>query len=454
MSVVLSMPSKSDIGKQAKQSLVSSIFMHVKSKAEFMSNSTIARLVTAAAYLKINDKKFCKAVTAVVCRRARGVGKETLARLLFIDSRLDGQSLKEMKPEILGIIGHIIDKKELRLYSMADALIMIRAVKGLDARGMFLGSKVLKDHLLSDLLTGAKQKFTDLVKEDHTHTKRYKQAVSKIQEIMQEFEGVTGNEEFNKIFKEFLINFPGGAKSIDLTLKRCEYLLDALESEGHLQTKGVRDFKASFDQSSAKNQIIGLHNKLNQIAKRCNGLQLVSLFKLMARMQDSHDLPISSIVKKLAVYRLVSDSFMFSPDDLLVHSQYYSKYVSNYDALILKIVDQLSFDEYSQLTQMEFQFRKMMSQRYQSELDWPGEMDIRAGHFKNFAEVEQSEVASKPLFKFNTLFCNSALLLSATSKRDFLTSVDMKPPSSLHMTRESIDVIDRVKHSLTSNIDR
>lgn len=450
MSVALSMPSNTDKRRQSQHTLVSKIFKTVKSRVEFMNNPSIYKLVTASIYLKDTDRRFCRSVTAVVHRRIRGMQKELLAKVMYIDSRLDEQAVVDVRADVLGIVGHVIEKKMLQEYRLSDTLTMIRAVKGLDQKGVFQGSRVLKDHLLSELIKGAKANFSDLIDKDNTKSRRYKSSLAVIQLIMKEFEGVYGNEEFSKIFKDFLINFPGGAKSIDLTLTRCEYLMDTLENESKTQSDEVNKLKVNFEQSSLKRQVIGLHNKLSQIAKRCNGKQLSTLVKLMGRMQDDYNLPIPNIVKKLATYRLVSDSYLFSIEELVSASDLLSRYVNNYDSLLFKTVNLLAFDDYSQLTQMEFAFRKTMSQRFESEMDWPGETKLVPGCFKDYAEAERAEIMSKPLFKINALYCNAALLLSKTSKADFLTVDKIKPPSSVHITKDHQEMLLKIKGSILS----
>ena len=431
--------------RDLKSKVLHAIFNLQKGKVEFMVNRDIQKLMRLASSLASTDKKFCRTLTSVVVKRVRHVYKGMLPGVLLLDSRLDAATVQELRADLLAIIAHMLENKVIGDLRMSELTEFVVAIKRYENKGLFSGSKVLKDHLLSEVLETAVKHIHSAATGANQGGSSARNAVQEIGGLMEAFNNLEMSDQVKEAYSNFLVNVPEAGHDTELTIRRCQHLLQMVaDLSKKIEFSPVNDeesIKIKFKIGELKRALMGLRRKLSGAIRKSSAKEAVEIFRLMTQLNDSEDLSIPSFIQKITVGKLVQESYIFSTPELLSHLKLLQPHIPETEALIIKAVDELCLNEYSQTVQVEYQFRKLMNSKYNSVFDWPDEQDLTTGKFKSYRDIESLALEIKPLFKINTLSCNALLLLSQTSAKH-LVKTHLSKVDRRYCTAESLAILD------------
>lgn len=436
-----------------REKVIFALFKVEKSRVDHVNMKILKGMIECSLRLNSTDKKFVQDIISVAFRRIKGLRKENVSKLFLAISKGEADWIKERKKEVLMILNHVLENGWLGQFSIADSAELITSIEELGKKGLFQGSLALKRHLTSELIKSAKEKFNQVLEKSQFRGKEFFSASNDMNELVRAVESTHDANDLTEEFKDLLLDLPDRTRNTELFLKKVQNLIAILKTleEKSMAANEEEKIKLNFRINQLKSSLMGCHNRLLSFSKKCNAQEMMQAFDLFIELEALRGLPIPSLAKKLAVSKLVDESYLFTTEDLLQQFDKLKDKITGFDQLVSKQVTQLCFYEYCKLVQMEHQFRKVMRRAYEDEYEWPEEHLNAPGKFKNYQEVENSSLGSKPLFKITTLFANAMLLLSKTSFKHLITKEKLKPPSSDHLTRESAEILQNLSKALQSD---
>lgn len=436
-----------DSSIENQKKILKSLYHSQKSKVEFMGTNEISVIVKVCVKQQIFEKKFCKSVTDTVLKRIRQASPSMIATILSLNSRLDSSTILESKADILTFINSLIEKKSFDKLKTSEISEFIQTVLEFDKKGLFSGSKVLKDHLLIEGLQSAKRRQESILAQKGPHSKEYNQNIARFVDILKPFITYQMTETFQEKLCDYLLCFPETSKSNSFIFIKVRIALSMIDNynqrlQGNFKDKGDGN-KLKFRIGELKRYILNLNKNLCLALKKSSAVEAMKIYELMASLQAAEELSIPQDIKKIIVSKLVTESYEFNPEELKNHYEILNRTIPNLESLFLRYLDELCFNDYSQTIQMEYHFRKHMNTKYESELDWPEKKEMTPGRFDSYKAIQDHAIEIKPLIKISTLMSNGLLLLSMTSANN-LVKERLPQINRDHCTKESLSIIEKL----------
>lgn len=433
--------------RELKRQVLMSIFQSQKSKIEFMGNLELATMAKVADSLGVVDKKFCAAFISIISKRIRQLPTSTVGTILRVTSRLDAPSLTEIKANVLQVFAQLIDAKLFSRPVFKGLAQMLQGVLMLDSKGLFAGSRVLKDHLISEIITAARKRVEATLAEKGPASRDYTSAVAELAQILDIMSETVLSDFLKTFMTDFLLRMPETIKYKNMTFTRAKMLLSLMEDYNKKVTAGKDSgsevVQAKFRIGELKRSLISLSKRLNFAIKKASAPEAIEMFELIQRLHETEQIPTSGDLKKIVVNKFVADCYEFTPEELTKWFQYLIEKIPNAEEIVLKQIEEVCFNEYSQSVQIEYQFRKHMNTKYQAEYEWPERKYLVPGYFKRYRDIAEQDIEVKPLIKISTMATNCLLLLSLTSAKhlvkDRATLINRN-----HCTSESLSIIDKL----------
>lgn len=446
-------------------------------------------MVVLALKFHINDKKFVFDVLSTIEGRIKSLKLGYLVQVLILLCRqpwagemlgknavsstpADKQAQKQaIKSVIIVMLKKILEKplKEQRLSAQElDSLISV--IELLDSFDFFQKSQALKIHMMTEI--GAA---LEASKNSGFRTPKmnlggvFGKVSAKYLDALIKMNLQLPDSSLEGFIYVSSAQFGASSSEIELTLKKLDYLFSLeniiLNRKGSITTSNdtsVEQAKIKHQLKSLKTAVLSLHNHLCRPAiLKSPRMTLKLMISVLSSLQSieknpEHRLPCSPLAKKLALIRLVTNSYELTTEELESATFKILDSVKNGEDTLIRTLQKFAFDEYSELTQLEY---RLVSQQADE-----GYQPQQAGRlrFANFRDVKTGGVSSgtKISLRIQTCLINSLFILGLVGRRnpavfrsmafgEALESVRLAADSS-YLTQEAWETFEALSGSLDS----
>lgn len=410
---------------QTKLELIKVVLNHLKSKLKALNNEHLEILVRALVHIKSADKKSVGSVLLLVANRVNAVGYTLLLAALRLIVQQRKEQLDIYKPYVVQFLKKLIERKLLRHFDLRSSALMLQVISQLDQSSFFATTEHLKQYFLSEIIELSRARLHQTVSpadskgiglSNPMNVVYLTSIIDKLSEMKVE----------NRIVTELVINMPDQIARTSTNIHRVRYLLMI-----HANEKNALDSEHLL---KIKKSLFSISKQLSRYVAKTVSKQL-EIFQILLDIEKIFDFPVPAKFKKITAILFVHKSYQLSLEEILKGMQLLRANIKSADQVLAGILRRFAFDEYSDLTQIEFRFRAEAEEGPEGEEVERSEEAEESGvkyegflKYPSFQQVKEKFGGSPVIMKIQTLLVNSVLMyqhLALSAPKESLPPADL-----------------------------